>query len=264
MRSAILVILSAAALGGLFMFVWTLQPASSTTLKDQPPIAPPPQLKDREGYGPIKPGERCYLSQYDHNGQLVSRFKGDEFVPQHDGTVRITNPEADFYLANHQHLEIRGIEGNVVMKDVPNLGQSGFANAGSPSPPSRGRLNQVTVRLIDEIKNAPLLTMTTNNVVFDNETYRIYTEGYKDEQGKAVPDDQVPVVVEGQIRMRGRGLTVRWNDKDGRLELLEIAHGDVLEITDPSNLSFGGGKPAKPAAAKRSEATAGRPLPQML
>jgi hypothetical protein len=264
MRSVILVILSAAALGGLFVFVWTLQPASSTMVKDDPRITPPPPVKDREGYGPIKPGERVYIKQYDHNGQLVSRFSGDQFLPQHDGTVRITNPEADFYLANHQHMEIRGTEGDVVMKDVPNLGQGGFANAGTPAPPSRGRLNQVTVRIVDEIKHVALLTMRTNNVVFDNETYRISTEGYKDDQGNLIADDQVPVTVDGQIKMRGRGLTVRWNDKDGRLELLEIAHGDVLEITDPSNLSLGGGKSAKPAGMGHPAARAGRPLPEML
>jgi hypothetical protein len=263
MRSLILVILSAAALAGLFVFVWTLQPASSSPLKEQAAIAPPPALKNTEGYGPIKPGERIYLSQYDGKGQLASRFRGDQFLPQHDGTVRIINPEADFYLANHQHLEIRGIDGNVVMKDMPNLAQGGFANAGTLSPPARGRLNQVTVRLVDETTNTALLTMTTNNVVFDNETYRIYTEGYKDGQGNLVADDQVPVFVFGQITMRGRGMTVRWNDKDGRLELLEIAHGDVLAITDPSNLSLGGGKSAK-APVKAAATRAHGPLPEML
>lgn len=264
MRSIILVILSAAALGGLFVFVWTLQPASSTMAREDPHVTPPSKLKDGEGYGPIRPGDHVSLEQYDHDGRLVSRFSGEQFLPQHDGTVKIIRPEADLYLANHQHMEIRGVEGNVVMKDVPNLAQGGFANAGTPAPPSRGRLNQVTVRLIDETRNAPMLTMTTNNVVFDNETYRIYTEGYKDEHEGQLTDDQVPVNVDGLIRMRGRGLTIRWNDKDGRLELLQIEHGDVLEITDPSNLSLGGGKPAKPPATGHPTARAGRPLPEML
>jgi hypothetical protein len=30
----------------------------------------------------------------------------------------------------------------------------------------------------------------------------------------------------GQVRLRRRGLTIRWNDLDRRLELLEVAHGD--------------------------------------
>lgn len=262
MRSYILVILSALVLGGLFVFVWTMQPQAKQALKE-PVRTAPPELTNRQGYGPIKPGELVWIKQYDRNGQLSSRFSGDQYLPQADGTVKVTNPRAEFFLANHQRLQVEGVDGNVVMKDVPTLTPGSFGGSGPPAPPSRGRLNQVTVKLVDEVKNLELLTMTTNNVVFDNETFRIVTEGYKSERGQTVEGDQVPVHVTGQMKLEGRGLIVRWNDKDGRLELLEITHGDVLEITDPSSFSLGGAKtttvrPAPPTARSR------RPFPEML
>jgi hypothetical protein len=259
MRSYILVIFSAMLLGGLFVFVWMLQPATKTSAKEQSQVVPP-AVHHEEGYGPIKPGELAWIKQYDRRGQLASRFAADQYLPQPDGTFRVTSPRAEFFLANHQRLQIQGIDGNVVMKDVPNLNVGGPAVGGPPAPPSRGRLNQVTVTLIDESKDVQLLKMTTNNVVFDNEAFRVFTEGYTDEHKKQIGDDEVPVHVTGNIKMEGRGLTIRWNDTGGRLELLEIAHGDWLEITDPSGFSPGGAKTSPIASSARRH----RPLPEML
>jgi hypothetical protein len=262
MRSYILVILSAICLGGLFVFVWTLQPASKQAAKVQAPSSLPP-ANNHEGYGPIKPGDVVWIKQYDRAGQLSSRFSGDQYLPQPDGTVKVTNPRAEFFLANHQRLQIDGIDGNVVMKDVPNLSLGGTGGGGPPAPPSRGRLNHVTVKLLDELTNEEMLVMKTNNVVFDNETFRIITEGYEDTPGHQLGDDEVPVHVTGRMLMEGRGLTVRWNDKDGRLELLEIAHGDWLEIKDPSSLSPSGAK-ITPKTTAPPTAQSRRPLPEML
>src|SRR5204863_1877737 len=78
----------------------------------------------------------------------------------------------------------------------------------------------------------------TNNIVFDNETFRISTETYMEPDGTSVASDQVAVSVEGRdFDFYGRGLTVRWNDVDQRLELLRIAHGDKLIIKNPSAMS---------------------------
>ena len=43
----------------------------------------------------------------------------------------------------------------------------------------------------------------------------------------------------------GRGMTLRWNDADGRLELLEIAHGDVMTIKHPGHFSPTGAAPPR-------------------
>jgi hypothetical protein len=262
MRSYVLVILSAVVFGGLFIVVWTMQPLTKSSAKEQAQVAPPAQTREK-GYGPIKSGDVVWIKQYDRLGQLSSRFSGDQYLPQPDGTVKVTNPRAEFFLANHQRLQIDGLDGNVVMKDVPNLTLGGSGGGTPPAPPSRGRLNQVVVRLKDDLSGEDMLTMTTNNVVFDNETFRVFTEGYVDEQHNPVSADRVPVHVTGNLTMEGSGLTVRWNDKDGRLELLQIEHGDWLKIADPSALSFGGGKAGSRSSAAPT-AQAGRPLPEML
>lgn len=263
MRSYVLVILSAVVFGGLFIVVWSMQPSARQAVKEQAHTVLPAANNHEQGYGPIKPGELVYIKSYDKAGQLSSRFSGDQYLPQPDGTVKVTNPRAEFFLANHQRLQIDGLDGNVVMKDVPNLTLGGSGGSTPPAPPSRGRLNQVVVRLRDDLSGEDILTMATNNVVFDNETFRVFTEGYVDEQHHAISADRVPVHVTGKLTMEGSGLTVRWNDKDGRLELLQIEHGDWLKIADPSALSFGGGKPSSRGPASPT-AQAGRPLPEML
>lgn len=260
MRSYLLVTLSAIVLGGLFIVVWTMQPASKSAMREES-LGAPPALHREQGYGPIKSGDIVWIKQYDRAGQLSSRFSGDEYLPQPDGTVKVTHPRAEFFLANHQRLQIDGLDGNVVMKDVPRLTLGGPSTAAPPAPPSRGRLNDVTVRLMDDATHEELLTMTTNNVVFDNETFRVSTEGYTDAQHHLIQDDQVPVHVRGRLIMEGRGLIVRWDDKDGRLDLLQIAHGDWMEIADPSGLSLSGAKASSPAAPT---ARARGPLPEML
>ena len=49
----------------------------------------------------------------------------------------------------------------------------------------------------------------------------------------------------GKYEFDGRGLTIRWNDRDRRLELLEIAHGERLIVKEPGAL----GMDTPPAAA---------------
>ncbi|MDB5172463.1 MAG: OstA-like protein, partial [Phycisphaerales bacterium] len=122
----------------------------------------------------------------------------------------------------------------------------------------------------DSKPETPDETLVTDNIQFDNETLLITTESFVDAAGKTVPPDQVPV------RMRtnpdhkrydfdGRGLRLRWNAKDGRLELLEIAHGEQLTVYDSAGFSGAFGGRATPATqpAGQPNALAG-PLPAML
>jgi hypothetical protein len=257
MRTYILVILSAMLLAGLFAVYWTIQPTRVSGSSQQAgvyPVPPPPKAEPLA----LRKGEGVSLIQYDRNGQMTSRFRGDEYTPQPDGTIHITRPVAEFFFANHQHMRIIGEDGNVVAKDVPRLAQQAFANPGPPAPPSRGRLNHVTITLFDDARPEPMLTMTTNNVAFDNDTYLVSTESYKD-NNQSIDAEHVPVHVRGKIDMEGQGLTIRWDDKDGRLQLLEIKHGDWLKITDTSMISSDG-----PRKSKSLSARADGPLPEML
>ena len=268
MRSVILVIITAVGLAGLFVAYWTMQPLNSIV---KPGASGAEQMRRVAARGPhmdvFHPGDQIWLKQYDDNGQLSSKFRGTEYLPQPDGTVLVMNPVAQFFLANHQRIDVRGTDGNVIVKDRPDLAHNAFANPGPLSPPSRGKLNNVTVTLVDEAQPDPqlakLLVMTTNNVVFDNESFRIATEGYRDSRGQVITDDQVPVHVTGQLVMEGRGLVVRWNDKDGRLELLEIAHGEWLRVDHPSKFSLFGG-PKRTPSPEQAVLRPADPLPEML
>ena len=76
------------------------------------------------------------------------------------------------------------------------------------------------------------------NAVFDNDTFRISTEAYTDESGKRIEADQVPVVVRGRdYDFSGRGLVIRWNQLDRKLQLLEVAHGESLTVKNLDALS---------------------------
>src|SRR5258708_15339246 len=183
MRSYTVVILSGFVLAALFLLYWVMQragvkPALANDRTNVIPDKPDPSAMTKAGLGP---GENIWVKQYDSKGVIASRFSGDQYIPQPDGTIKVTKPVAQFFLANHQHLEVHGTEGNVVMTDVPDLALNAFSNMGPQSPPSRGRLDNVVVTLVDESdpKNTVVpLTMTTKNVVFDNETFRISTEGH--------------------------------------------------------------------------------------
>jgi len=101
MRSVILVSLSALLLGGLFVGYWAMQSASGVARISGGPAGPlaAPNVK-----GPhlrvFHPGDVAWMKEYDDAGQLASEFRADEYLPQPDGTVRVTNPVARFYLAN--------------------------------------------------------------------------------------------------------------------------------------------------------------------
>src|SRR6185312_6574014 len=265
MRSFVLVTLSAALLAGLFMGYWSMQPttpAASITHREAT-VAPPPSDND-SAYSGVHDSGVGWVLDHDDRGQVKTAFKGDHYHPKPDGTVDVVNPVAKFFLANHQHIEIQGQTGNVVLKGATGAGNAGLMTGGATAVvPTRGRLDHVVVTLVDEITNKITLTMRTRNAVFDNETFCVSTEGYRDENGQFIAGDQVPVHVTGQIHMEGRGLTVRWNDRDGRLELLEIQHGDVLIIDDPSNFSLMGG-PMKKGKALPTAWDSRAPLPVML
>ena len=240
MRTYRLIIATLLLLGGAFYFYWHSQPtaltqkAAVTTFAETAPSPTMPKIDK------IGPGDRPWVRMIDSTGRVSSQYRAEEYSPRPDGTVRLVHVEADFFLGEHQKLHVTGADGNVVMHgSSTNVGLGGGGSQPSGQP-SRGRLNDVKMTLLDETLPAdsgPLLTMTTNNIEFDNETFLITTGGYTQPDGRVVSPDQVPVQVRGEYDFDGRGLTLRWNDKDDRLELLEIAHGEDLRVNHPSNRS---------------------------
>src|SRR6185369_13823696 len=103
----------------------------------------------------------------------------------------------------------------------------------------------------------PTIVAKMNNAAFDNDTFRIATEAFDDPAtGQHVDADQVPVIVRGRdYDFDGRGLVIKWNERDRKLQLLQIEHGESLTIKNPSALSSPGLAPA-PAPATQPTATA--------
>lgn len=259
MRSFLLVIGTLVVLIGGFAAYWFLQPPSRAGQNiGREHIDVPPLKKTDPTLNRLRPGTNAWFMEFDAvTGDLVRKFRATEYLPQNNGTILVKKPEVWFYSPNHQQVHLTGVDGEIVMKDMPDLSVDSPLphDKAPPAPPNRGRINHVTIDLIDpNPKNN--LVMTTNNVQFDNDTLLITTESYVDEKGNVVPADQVPVHVEGNYKFDGLGLSMRWNDKDGRLEMLEIAHGKQLEIDDASG--FSGFSPG--AAAPTTKPTAMLPI----
>lgn len=233
-RSALLIGGTAVVAGGAFAAYWMLQPTFPTM-----PQPTTPSVFDLPTIGggdnAMGPGQDPWVRTFDSRGRLSNRFRAKQYTPQAGGLVQVTEPQAIFYMRDGQELHLRGRDGLVFMRNTPKPGET--MAGGSFKSPNRGRLNHVTLDLFESGQTTPTLTLTVNNVSFNNETYRIATESFTSGDGQTIAPDQVPVVVRGQkYDFDGRGLVVRWNDVDQRLELLEIAHGERVVVRDPDFL----------------------------
>jgi hypothetical protein len=238
MRTYVLILATLAVLGSAFYFYSREQTATvvATGPQDHHP-EPPPATEPATNPGALRNGESPWVKFINAQGRVGSQYRAQEYLPRPDGTVHLIAPEADFFVGEHQQLHVTGVNGDVVM----HTSSSGLSLSGNSQPsgqPTRGRLNDVHMSLVDEtIPSNPVvvLTMTANNIEFDNDSFLITTGEYTSPDGKSVPPDQVPVQMRGEYEFDGRGLTLRWNDQDDRLEMLEIAHGEMLTILHPSN-----------------------------
>lgn len=270
MRSFLKIFLTVIVLAAAFVGYLLYQPGAAvrSEARKTPTVQ---RLRDNRSDLLVGSGESGWVRQFDDAGNLSSRFRVQAWDPRENGPIYVTQPEAElFFQARDKSLgriSIQGTDGEVVVDGMPGAGANegpldpkNFAAAGPMQTPSSGRLNGVVIRVFETASAAePMLTLRTNNIVFDNEAFRISTESYTQPDGKTVPADQVAVSVEGRdFDFYGRGLTVRWNDVDERLDLLRIAHGDKLVVKNPAALSgslLGGGN-KKGDKTARDDATA--------
>src|SRR5687768_9644240 len=280
MRSFLKIFVTFLVLAGGFAAYVLLQPAS--TFRPESNVRPAAQALVRgEGGMLIGEGENAWVRQFDDEGRLASRFRAAKWEPQKSGLVRVIRPEAELFLKGGKDKDgndkprprvvISGDDGEVVVQSLPDaaaadkplqssqgtpLSGGGNESMGPAQPPSSGRLNGVVIQVFEtEDGTEPVVTMKTNNIVFDNDTFRISTESYTGPDGVTVPPQEVPVSVTGpHFDFFGRGLTVRWNDLEERLDLLRIARGDRLVIKNMEALSAPGrGSPLSVPATKPSE-----------
>jgi len=243
LRSAFLILGTLALLGvGFGVYFWMQPPSAAlNATRNDSNLAPNLPRPTTSGAG-IGPGQRAWMIQTDKNGQPTMQFRAEEHIPQSDKTVRVVKPEAEFFLEGGKILTVVGDHGVVSLSQgAPRKKQAGVAMPQSGTP-NHGELKDVVIRLFESEQEArskdgrPTLTLHLDNVSFDNELYRITTEA-ADIDGKRVERDQIPVRVRGDdYDFDGRGLTISLNEKDRRLELLEIAHGEKLTIKNPQAL----------------------------
>jgi lipopolysaccharide export system protein LptA len=247
------------------VYIW-MQPSHTPRTEQRPLVARPverPAPTTASTQSVIHAGEQIWVQVPDEKtGRLAWRFRAARYDPQPDNSVNVSQPQAEFFFSDGTSVTIEGTHGRVVVPG--DMGPS--SNLKSPgAPPSRGELYDVVISLYDpQRKHRPMLVCKVNNVAFDNDTFRIATESFKKLDGTTAPADQVPVEVRGdEYDFDGRGLVIRWNDRDRRLESLEIAHGESLTVKNLAERlgeteRSAGGRPA----AKASAPSEGQTKPQ--
>jgi hypothetical protein len=274
LRTLILVVFTCFVLTLGFMAYWWTQPANSKTLRKSDKNQAALPLQDRQTEKSYGPGQNVWVKKFDPDtAKIVSRFKADDYQPRNDGWVAVKQPRAQFFMKDGRAISVEGESGEIIMDDNNKTGMK--ALAGSRDTPSRGRLYNVTIHMFHEIDRPeeqlddsyrdadgkplrPGMTITLNNASFDNQTFKIYSEGFGKGK-KHVEADQVPVTLRGDdYDFDGRGLVIRWNERDRRLQLLEIAHGEKLTIWHPNSVMKKDGPTTAPAVVLEG------PLPMML
>ena len=229
-RSFLLSLLVFVVLVGAFALYWLEQPRVAVQNRGRQmnvPTTAPTGITQMQ----IGDGNRAWVNSYDKTGRLTSQFNADDYTPTGGNEFAVTKPVCIFYMIGGQRVRLTGNRG-VVYVDPGKKSGGGFAVANASSP-NRGRLKTVHIDLYPPGSTVPTQWMDTDNMAFDNDTLRIFTESYVDAAGNTVPADKVPVVIRGEeYEFDGQGLILRWNDRDARVQLLEIAHGDRLLVKD--------------------------------
>ncbi|MEZ0263454.1 MAG: hypothetical protein ACAI43_01910 [Phycisphaerae bacterium] len=258
MRTIILVFFTAFVLALAYMGYWWMQKPARPQAKApgaeqrQQPLAPTANDSGK----PYGAGKGAWVKRYDlETAQLISRFKAEDYQPRSDGWVVVKKPRAQFFMKDGRAISIEGDTGEIIMDDPGRRGSKGMP-AGKAETPSRGRLHNVVIKLFhdidvpekqleDEVTSSPEfaknhigLTIALENAAFNNESFKITSEAFKDRTtGRTVPSDQVPVVMRGvDYDFDGKGLTILWNERDRRLQYLEVAHGQKLVVHRPSQV----------------------------
>jgi len=239
MRSALLVFATLLLAVCLFVIYSQMQgPIAARSATQQRGVKGPTSIPAGGGSAtqPVGAGEEAWVRRYNEKtAQLESQFRAARYEPQPDGTVFVDKPVAEFFLGRGRFIRIEGTRGSVIMPNTKVV-EGGEVRPPPAAPPSRGQLHDVVISMFDEPAPEgqtpqPTLTVAMNNTSFDNDTFLITTEAFKDEAGNRIEADQVPVTVRGRdYDFDGRGLRIQWNELNQRLQLLEIAHGESLTV----------------------------------
>ncbi|MGC4031732.1 MAG: hypothetical protein QM754_08360 [Tepidisphaeraceae bacterium] len=238
MRSVLITAAVLAALvAGFVVFLLTQKSSVPVVKKNRGGPASLPALRDG-GSGGVSGGEGGWVQSFDKKtGELTNEFRADHFDPPVNNRVHVVRPDARFYSKDGSVLTLSASKGDITMAESARKTDKLGSMQGQP--PSHGVLYDVKLGLLETIDDTvPVITCTLPIVAFDNDTLRLNTIPLT-VNGQEIPADEIPVTVRGRdYDFDGQGLTIRYNQRDRRLEFLEVAHGKRLVIKNPK--AFGG------------------------
>src|SRR5439155_16027060 len=217
MRSFLIILATIVVMGAaFFIYLWTeggnVRGSAAEPVRRLAPASKPADAPDANQL--LGPGEGAWMRMLDErSGEISQEFRAAKWDPQRDGTIKVSSPEARFYLGGttpRQLLVIRGVRGRVV---VPDSGKRSPQNMrASAEAPRSGDLQDVTIELYNSPDDtSPSLVCKINNASLVNVPCRIYTESFK-KDGKLIAGDQVPVTVRGiDYAFDVRGLEIQLN-----------------------------------------------------
>lgn len=270
MRSTIILALSiVGVLAGFGIYFWMQPKLAPRNASARSVTTAPADLKqsDRSTASVVGAGEDVWVKTYDEKtGRLAFQLRAARYDPRPDGnSVDVMRPQAELFMGEETDLRVLRIEGETGRVVMPtDAAQRGDIRAQTGAP-RRGELKGVRISMFDAADmSRPILVCRVNNVSFDNDTFRIATEGFTDGSGAPVPADEVPVEVRGdEYDFDGRGLIIRWDGMDRRLALLEIAHGERLVVKSEEAIqSVDGSDTPAPKPAARTKRPAETAAPQ--
>ncbi|HEX8323826.1 MAG TPA: hypothetical protein VF595_07915 [Tepidisphaeraceae bacterium] len=249
---AVLVVLVAAF--SIFLLTQKASPRLPTRSAKNPATLPAPTGEELAGSG-VGAGEGGWVQTFDKKtGDLINEFRADHFDPPVNNQIHVVRPDARFYAKDGQVLTLRASYGDITMaQGAPSGNRLGAMQS---QPPSHGTLHDVTLGLLETAESEePILVATLPIVAFDNDTLRLNTVTMT-KDGQEILADRVPITVRGRdYDFDGEGLTIRYNQRDRRLEFLEVAHGKRLVIKNAK--AFSGSVPTADRGPLRID---GRPI----
>lgn len=222
---------------GTGVVVYLVSQPTATVNESSATLRPSTRLVDETGGAQgLGAGERPWANQYDEKGQLSYRFRASQYNPLDSGTVGVTVPSFEFYLAGGRRVMLTGETGQVFLPrrstaSTPGSASGGLTGGSSPAVPTRGTMKNVQIKLFDGDGAVPALVALMDNVVFDNDTLRIWTDDAVI-NGTKLPGNRIPVTIRGSdYDFDGEGLSIQLsNPGDRRIQRLEIAHATRLAI----------------------------------
>src|SRR5205814_3727873 len=158
MRSFLIILATVVLIGaGFFVYLWTQGGGASAGPAIHRNVRPASRpFETSSGQQMIGAGAKPWIKAFDERtGEISQEFRGEKYDTPVNGMVKVTAPEARFYLGrseSRQLLIVRGKTGRVVVPDSSNRNPQNIRP--SSEMPTSGELQDVTIELYDRTTDA--------------------------------------------------------------------------------------------------------------